>query len=49
MRYVLSGAVIMLVNAVIKGTEKMPHHAGKPRLPRADIEAAVNYMIEKSK
>lgn len=38
-----------LVDAVIKGTGRMPHHGGKPRLPRADIEAAVKYMIEKSK
>lgn len=38
-----------LVDSVIKGTKKMPHHGGKPRLPREDIEAAVNYMIEKSK
>lgn len=38
-----------LVASVIKGTGKMPHHGGKPKLPRADIAAAVNYMIEKSK
>lgn len=38
-----------LVDAVMKGKGKMPHHGGKPRLPRADIEAAVKYMIEKSK
>jgi cytochrome c5 len=38
-----------LVDSVIKGTKKMPHHGGKPHLSREDIEAAVSYMIEKSK
>lgn len=38
-----------LVDSVIKGTKKMPHHGGKPRLSREDIAAAVTYMMEKSK
>lgn len=38
----------VLVASVISGKGTMPHHAGKPRLQRQDIEAAVNYMISKS-
>ena len=38
-----------LVASVINGKGTMPPHGGKPRLPHSDIEAAVIYMMEKSK
>lgn len=37
-----------LVESVLKGRGRMPHHGGRQRLSRSDIEAAVNYMISQS-
>lgn len=38
-----------LIGAVIKGKGKMPPRGGKPRLSDQEIQAAVDYMISKSK
>jgi cytochrome c5 len=38
-----------LVAATIKGKGMMPPKAGKPNLSDADIKAAVQYMVDKSK
>lgn len=45
----ISQGVDALTAATIKGKGMMPAKGGKPNLSDADIKAAVQYMIDKSK